>query len=728
MSGTRDSTLAGVMRADLLGWLPSRRGRVRADEVLRDAALPPEAAALVRDVVRRTRLWRNEKADVASELVSHFKEGLAAGAAAPDLVQAFGDPKQAATLIRRAKLRSRPLWWRTLRRARQVALAAIGAMVLAYAALAIRFWTGAPSPKRDYLAELAAPIKAIPESGRAWPRYREAILKIEKPALKPDGTRPHYLDLPAPERTAFFEKNAPALALLREATRLPHLGMPPSETIDPADRALWPDVEADDAIEFPMIAMLLPQLGEMRRLSELLAWDAKFAAEAGDSARAMEDLLATLRLSEHARESSTLICELVSISMTAQALERIRMILGERPDLWTDNQLRSLQGAVRSVRPEDALERWLRTERLGFEDVVQRIFTDDGNGDGRLTTKGVEAFKFLSTGLGGESADDALVRAAGPLLMAAGGTRRTTLSMHDDLVAMVREQAAIPLWLRENRADKRIAQLRRGAFVPHGSSLVAILFPSVESMLASFDTVELMRDATDAAIALELYKRSTGDWPATLSALVPDFLRAVPVDRFDGQPLRFRMIDGAPALYSVGTDRVDDGGSTPRDSFGDPINAWAAGWLPASEVARRQTLAHGHVDALPRGDWILFPAPPRTGDAPARRRNRRELSRSCPPARRERPSAHGRTPAHPPARQGRARLIDGARLRPRPAPARRAPGRFHRRNAAGARRQAHGRDRLEPRRTRAGDGDDRAQGPRLAAHDGRPPRRRLGPR
>jgi len=41
--------------------------------------LPAPARELIRRVVRRTRLWQVERADVAGELIAHFADGLQGG-------------------------------------------------------------------------------------------------------------------------------------------------------------------------------------------------------------------------------------------------------------------------------------------------------------------------------------------------------------------------------------------------------------------------------------------------------------------------------------------------------------------------------------------------------------------------------------------------------------------------------------------------------------------------
>src|SRR5690606_6897021 len=63
------------------------------------------------------------------------------------------------------------------------------------------------------------------------------------------------------------------------------------------------------------------------------------------------------------------------------------------------------------------------------------------------------------------------------------------------------------------------------------------------------------------AAALALYRLEHGEYPDTLSALVPDMLPAVPEDLFTTQPLLYRRTDDGYLLYSAGLNGIDDGGS-----------------------------------------------------------------------------------------------------------------------------------------------------------------------
>jgi hypothetical protein len=72
------------------------------------------------------------------------------------------------------------------------------------------------------------------------------------------------------------------------------------------------------------------------------------------------------------------------------------------------------------------------------------------------------------------------------------------------------------------------------------------------------------------AIAVKRYELRYGKSPTSLEALVPDFLKAMPRDLMDGQPLRCRLMpEQTFAIYSVGNDFIDDGGN--------PMSKLAAG-------------------------------------------------------------------------------------------------------------------------------------------------------
>jgi hypothetical protein len=67
-----------------------------------------------------------------------------------------------------------------------------------------------------------------------------------------------------------------------------------------------------------------------------------------------------------------------------------------------------------------------------------------------------------------------------------------------------------------------------------------------------------------AAIAAERFRARHGHWPGSLQDLVPELLARVPMDPYDGAPLRLRRLADGLAVYTVGPDLQDNGGSLPR--------------------------------------------------------------------------------------------------------------------------------------------------------------------
>ena len=69
---------------------------------------------------------------------------------------------------------------------------------------------------------------------------------------------------------------------------------------------------------------------------------------------------------------------------------------------------------------------------------------------------------------------------------------------------------------------------------------------------------------TAAGIACERYRLKHGKWPAQLDDLAAFGIRKGLIDPFDGQPLRFSMVEDGIVIYSIGTDGRDDGGDVVR--------------------------------------------------------------------------------------------------------------------------------------------------------------------
>src|SRR5207302_64130 len=64
----------------------------------------------------------------------------------------------------------------------------------------------------------------------------------------------------------------------------------------------------------------------------------------------------------------------------------------------------------------------------------------------------------------------------------------------------------------------------------------------IEKMRAAEQRSRAQLRSAAAAMAVERFRRDRDRWPGTLDELVPAYLKAMPLDPYDGQPLRMRRL------------------------------------------------------------------------------------------------------------------------------------------------------------------------------------------
>jgi hypothetical protein len=94
-----------------------------------------------------------------------------------------------------------------------------------------------------------------------------------------------------------------------------------------------------------------------------------------------------------------------------------------------------------------------------------------------------------------------------------------------------------------------------------GGIMVSLLLPALSRCAASTAGVEARRHLANLAVAAERYRLKEGSYPQSAQALVPTYIPALPVDPFDGKPIRVLQTEGGLVLYSIGPDLKDDGGA-----------------------------------------------------------------------------------------------------------------------------------------------------------------------
>jgi hypothetical protein len=347
-------------------------------------------------------------------------------------------------------------------------------------------------------------------------------------------------------------------------------------------------------------AMLDPSFDAVLNLAQLLVADANLAENRHDDTRLMDNLRAAVGIARQLQESRCTYASQCALWIRQSMLNVIDDTLTRSPATLSNNDLQELAHLL--AKPDTAADIvQLDALRLVLLDLVQRMYTDGGHGDGRLTPQGLAAMKFLSTGA--SSMNDVLnSRAMSPAYMIVGPSRRQTVAriekMFEEESANLRRpmRQIDPAFWNPQTAQVRPEPLAYLTRLP-----LLIMDPSGAFRLSA-ERYLGERDGTLVGLALELYRRhNRGEYPDSLAALAPKYFPSVPQDRVVGGPIHYRVVDGSPIIYSFGDDQDDDSGIVPATtSRGD----WEYPGT-ARTIAAFRTTKQSATD----GDWIVFPIP-----------------------------------------------------------------------------------------------------------------------
>lgn len=110
------------------------------------------------------------------------------------------------------------------------------------------------------------------------------------------------------------------------------------------------------------------------------------------------------------------------------------------------------------------------------------------------------------------------------------------------------------------------------------SATPVIAYPYADSSRAWFTTMRNLtwHEMVNTAIAVKRFHLRYGAWPRNLSALIPEFLPALPRDLMNGDVLcYFLNWDGGFTVYSVGENGRDDAGDPTSGSFRQTARDWS---------------------------------------------------------------------------------------------------------------------------------------------------------
>jgi hypothetical protein len=86
-----------------------------------------------------------------------------------------------------------------------------------------------------------------------------------------------------------------------------------------------------------------------------------------------------------------------------------------------------------------------------------------------------------------------------------------------------------------------------------------VLVPTITIPCEAYNRTQAHLAGTQCLIAVKKYILSNNKIPADLATAVSETeLKTVPLDPFDGKPMRYKVVDGKPIVYSIGQDQKDN--------------------------------------------------------------------------------------------------------------------------------------------------------------------------
>jgi hypothetical protein len=354
------------------------------------------------------------------------------------------------------------------------------------------------------------------------PAYQEWQKQSEWRSTDDLNRLPRPADLAA-ARQAWTENRA-VIELARKARSLPRGG------------ARW-------VVPANPFSTLLEHDQRLRNIGALMSLDATVAAAFKRPDDAVAASRTTLSAGRAIGDEPCLISMLVRMAIGAIAVNDLERTLG-----WTEAQagLPELQSELLAEAEATLLAVGVRGERA----MLDRMFHNLDSGTLTVSALG------NSSGSTGLTFGEWWYRRHLP------GDWAAMLALMSEVV----EVASGPT----HEWDAKLAAIVFPAREPK-TLLTSLLIPNYIKMAEADRRTKARLRTAAIAIACERHRRATGKWPTTLAELPKDLLPAVPLDPYDGEPLRLAKTDDGIVIYSVGPDRIDDDGTLSRTYRPDEI-------------------------------------------------------------------------------------------------------------------------------------------------------------
>jgi hypothetical protein len=289
----------------------------------------------------------------------------------------------------------------------------------------------------------------------------------------------------------------------------------------------------------------------MRVLCQILAFHACAELALDQREKAFDDIRVIHRLSDSLKNENTLVAVMIRVAVQGLVVEPFWQGWTERR--WSERELASLQELFGRVDLLPEIARVMRAERAGVNALVEKY--------------GIRGNEFQLVTMRNERRPTAWRNALHWKMQKLGWKLVPRGWIYQNLVAYNhRIQAFIPPSLQSKPPTLSPAQvndIKRRVEIPSGPYgwLSQMAIPNIGSALEKVARIQTLVNQARIVCALERCRLARGQYPESLSELVPQFINQLPMDLINGAPMKYRRTnDTRFLLYSVGWNETDDGG------------------------------------------------------------------------------------------------------------------------------------------------------------------------
>ncbi len=300
---------------------------------------------------------------------------------------------------------------------------------------------------------------------------------------------------------AFLERNAKTLVLLNEAGRIEQCRYEYQVTAEQG--------------------YIFPHLQEIRDCAQLLNQFILIQAEKGNSSEAIQAIIDGIQLGESLGTEPFLISYLVRCAID-----------------W------SVIGRLQNIVSKTAIDEQQMTQ---FRTTIQQL-----KGNLRLDQALIGEWSYQT-----REGDSLEYQDFGEVFARRSGLMSYNALRSFQLFARLEEAAAM------NPAKRRTNYER----VINEANQLSFFYFLTKEVISDFDMackidlrIWAQLEGARVVLAVERYRLAESRLPKNLEELVPKFIEAVPIDPFDGRPLRYKKREKGYTVYSIGEDGEDNGG------------------------------------------------------------------------------------------------------------------------------------------------------------------------